>query len=113
MRPAPPPDLRAVGTAAAGWGAEVRGGGGEPAEGRGGGGVGFGSGGGAGSIRLVGEAPPTVGEVARVGAATCTVGVTEGRAPPGRVGVSTCRTVGIVPVRVRARRSSASSRPDW
>ena len=33
--------------------------------------------------------------------------------PPRMVSISPCRSVGVLPVRVKARRSSASSRPDW
>src|SRR5262249_21327883 len=105
--PAPPPDLRAGATAAAG----CRGGVGA-AGGTGGGVIVVGgSGGGPGRARGATVGSSLAAE--RAVAGVWIVGLASGETEAGAVGASTWRTVGAVPGRVRARRSSASSRPVW
>src|SRR5206468_3778047 len=108
-RPAPAPDLRGASEAA---GRAARGGAGDGAAARGAGGGGTSWVGGGAVTRVGGAAPPmAVGDELRVKGVARVGGPPGGGVFPGAVGVSAWRTVGVEPARVRARRSSASSRP--
>ena len=106
--PAPPPDLRATG--AAGAGAVGRGGAAGRATGGGWGKGGGGAAGFGGATRVT--TPAWVGGEAIVGG-TWRVGSGVDRMVGGTVGVSLCRRVGVVPGRVKDRRSAAISWPLW